>query len=144
MTDLKTQFGRVCDHGRLARQCNECSLEAECQELRAELARLTAEHETLRQELTDWILIADGVKHDPRCPFNATNDGPKLAWPYHRCQVESLQAELAALRASRGPQEHMAEWFREQTEWFSGPGTVSKATVRGLLEAGLEELERSK
>ena len=50
------------------------------------------------QARDDWRLITDGAKHDPRCPFNETDVGPRQAWPCLRCQMQAAEAREAALR----------------------------------------------
>ena len=50
---------------------------------------LMADVQRLTDEVTDWILVADGVKHDWRC-FHGEADTPMCL----RCQVERLTAEI--------------------------------------------------
>jgi len=60
-----------------------------CMHLREVLAHVVAK----RDELTDWMMIADGVKHDWRCR-TVTGDTSDSAWLCLRCQVERLQQQL--------------------------------------------------
>jgi hypothetical protein len=61
-----------------------------------ERARLAADVQRLTDEVTDWILVADAVKHDWRCSHGEA-DTPMCL----RCQVERLTAENATLREER-------------------------------------------
>jgi hypothetical protein len=68
--------------------------------IRAVLAKspLVARLHEAEQARDDWRLITDGAKHDPRCPFNETDVGPRQAWPCLRCQMQAAEAREAALR----------------------------------------------
>ena len=63
-----------------------------------QVADLNARLHEAEQARDDWRLITDGAKHDPRCPFNETDVGPRQAWPCLRCQMQAAEAREAALR----------------------------------------------
>lgn len=48
---------------------------------------------SLKAELTDWILVADGVKHDWRCQHDTSRPHDALDPICLRCQVEALTRE---------------------------------------------------
>lgn len=63
------------------------------QKLEAENQRLKAERGVLTDEVTDWILVADGVKHDWRC-FHGEANTPLCL----RCQLDALKAKVEKQR----------------------------------------------
>lgn len=58
-----------------------------------EIEALKAQVEVLNDERTDWILVADGIKHDYRC-FHGEADTPLCL----RCDRDRLAAENATLQ----------------------------------------------
>ena len=47
----------------------------------------------LEGQVEDWMLVADGIKHDPRCPNHFAGD-PK-GDPCLRCNVQELKGRIA-------------------------------------------------
>lgn len=50
-----------------------------------------------------WMMVADGVNHDPRCASHFMCPDPEHASECLRCEAERLRAELDALKAGTPP-----------------------------------------
>lgn len=91
-----------------------------CANMRESL--LTALRPLLEQqaaEVTDWILVADGVKHDWRCKNNEASGGVKGGnFICLRCQVATLTAEREAtsLASIYGTRSDCSQLLRERDE----------------------------
>ncbi len=83
---------------------------------------LTALRPLLEQqaaEVTDWILVADSVKHDWRCKNNEASGGVKGGnFICLRCQVATLTAEREAtsLASIYGTRSDCSQLLRERDE----------------------------
>jgi hypothetical protein len=64
-----------------------------------ELAQVTQERDRWRDDATHWVLVADGINHDTRCPSHFLGD-TEFA-PCLRCQRDDLRARLERLGQER-------------------------------------------
>jgi regulator of replication initiation timing len=74
------------------------ALSAHVETLERENARLTAENKTLADELTDWVLMADGIKHNIHCRNHFAGDPNDQVCD--RCRAEQAEQQRDAAHAA--------------------------------------------
>lgn len=106
----------------------------------AQLAALSAENMRLGEELTDYVLYADGIKHHYRCSNNMASGGGDGHTICLRCQRDESQAQFAALQAA--VREKLEEAWDDGRVWGrrdSVPGPAHR-DVKSVKMACLDRL----
>ena len=101
---------------------------------------LIIERDALKQEREDWILIADGIKHDPRCENHFM--GSKENGPCHRCLVQyfRLCAESAEARLQQQTA-GLQKMRRALNEYWRIAGCSPQALWSGCVAATYSNID---